>query len=656
MELIDYINFFVFYALDYIISIILSFIFIQYYVKKSANTLIVIYSYFLLFGNFLLIFTLPFELIYRRLSKVNKKSDYKLIGLGNMLEFNYEIIFFFIATTSRYINPILKNYEQSGEFSFWWKIFDAIKGGLIEIILFTGIFLALALILQDYAKGIIVAFTAVTVLGYLIFLAHSMITIPKKMKIYSDIKVTVEYYEYKANRKLRELTKTHEKIINTYYECQKTFEYIQNIKEYLKSQGVDTNDNKNLEDDKNENENLNNKLENDINIEENTNKIIIDESENSLEEKLIVEENKGDKENEKDKENEEDEGKEKEKEEDREKIEKDYKKNKSMIKYKKFINILFETVQRLIKTYNVKLDNKKEKGVEPFKKYKNIVKANFQMKLAEKDIPRISNQILQIYNNWSSKKQILLAINNDINKLENKDDRDDGFISPPIASTKKINFYKKYNKILYLSLMIFFIIIDLLILVQELSLCLPINISIFSYIFKNVYNQILIHIFFIIITGFFYVFTAYSFSKSKLTGIKYHIIGGNQTDSLALIMFCQRLSTISYPVAMNIMLLIFYTNINDDEKGQSIVEKYYGEKMMSQGYYYIYLIIPILLIIIIILDFFNVCGLICKKKKKNQSFYLKNELREEKIRNGRNYLMKLNKDYLGSLESGPDSL
>ena len=152
------------------------------------------------------------------------------------------------------------------------------------------------------------------------------------------------------------------------------------------------------------------------------------------------------------------------------------------------------------------------------------------------------------------------------------------------------------------------------------------------------------------------MFTAYSFSKSKLTGIKYHIIGGNQTDSLALIMFCQRLSTISYPVAMNIMLLIFYTNINDDEKGQSIVEKYYGEKMMSQGYYYIYLIIPILLIIIIILDFFNVCGLICKKKKKNQSFYLKNELREEKIRNGRNYLMKLNKDYLGSLESGPDSL
>ena len=35
------------------------------------------------------------------------------------------------------------------------------------------------------------------------------------------------------------------------------------------------------------------------------------------------------------------------------------------------------------------------------------------MKLAEKDIPRISNQILQIYNNWSSKKQILLAINNE---------------------------------------------------------------------------------------------------------------------------------------------------------------------------------------------------------------------------------------------------
>ena len=55
MKAQEYYIFFVIYGLDYMLSIILSFIFIQYYVNKKANKLIVIIAYLLLFSNFLLI-------------------------------------------------------------------------------------------------------------------------------------------------------------------------------------------------------------------------------------------------------------------------------------------------------------------------------------------------------------------------------------------------------------------------------------------------------------------------------------------------------------------------------------------------------------------------------------------------------------------------
>ena len=199
--------------------------------------------------------------------------------------------------------------------------------------------------------------------------------------------------------------------------------------------------------------------------------------------------------------------------------------------------------------------------------------------------------------------------------------------------------------------MILTLMIDLLIIIQEFSLCLPVNISVFSIIFKNVNNQILVHFLFIFIAGLLYSFTAYSFSKIKSFGIKYMIFGGGQTNALALFMFCHRLTSISYPIAMNIILMIFYTNISEEENGTSIIEQNYGTIMGSTVYYIISYFIPLALIIFMVLDYFHVLGRICKKKKKKQSFFLKNEIREKKIVNGRDYLMKLNKENIGEIEN-----
>ena len=637
MKSSDYKIFFVIYGLDYMFSIILSFIFIQYYVKKRVNKLILIICYFLLFGNFLLMFTIPYEMIWRKFSKTYKKTDVNVVGIEHVLRFNYQIVFFFLVSSTRYVVPFFKHFEQSGEFTLCRKIWDAFKGALFEILFFTLIIVVLAVILLNVVMALFIGFTLVTLIYALVFLAHSMITIPKKLNIHSDIKLSIEYYEYKANKKLGELTKNHEKIISTYYQCQETIKYIDNIEDYMKNKGIKLDDNEKPENEKDDA--INNSIDNNINEDEN---IInednndIKENKNNLEENLINEENK--------------EKTEKEKEDEKIKTEKDYKKNKSIVKYKKYINLLIENIQELVKKYNVNLGEKKKET--PLKKYKQIVEKNFEMKLADREIERITAQIVQIYNEWAQRKGLLLEITknnkNDINEI---DDEKYEFIPPANISVKKINFYRKYNKIIYKSLMIFVIILDLVIIFQEISLCLPINISLFSYIFNNVQNQIVIHIVFIIIAGIFYSFASYSFTKIKSLGVKYMIFGNNQTNSLGLIMFCHRLTSVSYPISMNILLMIFYRNIEDSEKETSIIEKNYGEVLASSVYYIISSLIPILLITIMILDYFNVCGRLCKKKQNKQSFYLKNEMRERNIINGRAYLMKLNKDYLGRIEN-----
>ena len=262
MKSSDYKIFLVIYGLDYMFSIILSFIFIQYYVNKKVNKLVVIICYFLLFGNFLLMFTIPYEMIWRRFSKTYKKTDVNVVGIEHVLKFNYQIIFFFLVSSSRYVVPFFKKFEQSGEFTFCKKIWDAFKGALFEILFFTLIIVVLAVILLNVVMALFIGFSLVTIIYALVFLAHSMITIPKKLNIHSDIKLSIDYYEYKANKKLGELTKNHEKIISTYYQCQKTFKYIQNIEEYIKNKGIKLDDNE-------KEDAINNSADNILNNDEN---------------------------------------------------------------------------------------------------------------------------------------------------------------------------------------------------------------------------------------------------------------------------------------------------------------------------------------------------------------------------------------------------
>ena len=55
------------------------------------------------------------------------------------------------------------------------------------------------------------------------------------MYIHSDNKLALEYYEFRANKKLKELNKNEENLKKIYAKCQNTFDYIKKIEEYIEN-------------------------------------------------------------------------------------------------------------------------------------------------------------------------------------------------------------------------------------------------------------------------------------------------------------------------------------------------------------------------------------------------------------------------------------
>ena len=107
-----------------------------------------------------------------------------------------------------------------------------------------------------------------------------------------------------------------------------------------------------------------------------------------------------------------------------------------------------------------------------------------------------------------------------LNPSENKDINtsltEDGYISSIKISEQKIKFFQKYNKPLYIFLMIIFIILGILIVLSETTLILPVNISLFGHIFINIKSPVIIHIFCILFLHYFLSMQVILLGKLKL--------------------------------------------------------------------------------------------------------------------------------------------
>ena len=184
--------FWIFYLLDFIVCSVLSFMFTRYYVNKNVPRFIVIVSRLFLFANYLLIFTLPYEVIYYNVKQNALKENntvladimviYELYNnsnnnytnetnitnpdvedLKNILTINYDIIFWVLVTLSNQVIFYFIYYEESGEFTFWRKLFDSIKKNLLRTIITLIIFGILSIYILDVLTAAFIGFNIINI-------------------------------------------------------------------------------------------------------------------------------------------------------------------------------------------------------------------------------------------------------------------------------------------------------------------------------------------------------------------------------------------------------------------------------------------------------------------------------------------------------------
>ena len=104
----------------------------------------------------------------------------------------------------------------------------------------------LILIYEDLCGVAMFLFGCLPIAYVIVFLAISIVKIPRRMYIHSDYKLALEYYEFRANKKLKELNKNENNLKKIYAKCQNTFDYIQKIEEFLENLNKNKKNQKNL--------------------------------------------------------------------------------------------------------------------------------------------------------------------------------------------------------------------------------------------------------------------------------------------------------------------------------------------------------------------------------------------------------------------------
>ena len=504
-------------------------------------------------------------------------------------------------------------YEESGEFTKSNKI-KAVFRKIPIILFFTTLFPVVFGLIFKFFKNISIVFflkllfnESGSILAF-VFIGFSIVKLPKKMFLYSNIDKTVDYYEFKAKIKNEELGDTLKDFQLIKKRCDLTLKYIDSIKENndFNEEGEESKENEN-----NENE-INKKI-----VEEQQTMI---QNENNIKEMISVLNN-----------------------------DEDLLENEGNIVDNKDIE-------------NKKNDNEDNKNKEKnenkkdsIKTYKELVKENRKLKELMRNKEIIKNEIQRIYKNWYKLRSISFLAKKELKEDKNKDNeilnlssnesknlslKDENFIQPNDLTLKNVKSIKKLTKLLYLFLGFFFIFSDFIIVLSEISISFNNKFSIFALIFymKNVY---LINLFFIIIILFLFFLMIYGMIKINNFGKKIGFVLG-KTDGISLLVFCRSLNFITVPIGLNVIKMVTF-DIQDkknNEDFKTFLEINFAKKVNFLLFDKIILYIPQTLVISIIIFSFHIFGRICKKRRKN-NFKLMKENRDEFIQEGRKYLFEI---------------
>ena len=594
-----------------VLSSILTVIVFLIYAKKNINRLILVSSFVVIFCVFSLIFLVPCDISIFTFIEQNY-SDEEQKNLELIFHYDYLFIFFMVSIFPKLFLRQMVVYEESGEFNSLRRFRETISKTFVISIVFIilyGLVLLIAHFLDvDVINFLVCVNTMINSIFAFIYIGHGISKLPRKLFLYSNPEKTLEYYEFKANCKKVQLEKNRKKILKYYNRCKATFNYIKKVDKFLKN---------NQEIDDEEVPVIQNE-ENDVYLDteesENSKKFSKEKLKKSFKKNKILT---------------------------KEDIKKDYLKHKDIINQENFVIIISTKILENKEIYQLELTEYKEDEKikeRPVRSYKSIVKLHAKIKKADRTDERTKIQINKIYEKWHLLKAIEISEEKISEKNpQNQNDmetslNEENFIPPSYISRKKMKFYKKYHRPIFIMLMILFTLLGILTVIAETSLSFQSNI-----IFFYESDPWLIIIMFFIFIGVLFYFASYSLIKIKYGGKKYCICTGKGTDAASLALFSHSIAKISFPICVNVIKVLTNTNGN----WNIYLISNFEHKLHIDFLNYIIPYMPLLLVFVIILNIFNICGKYGIRRKKKH-FSIKNVETMDYIKEGKKYLMEIN--------------
>ena len=574
-----------------LVLFLLIIIILVYYLRKNTNPIVFIITLIMWFLNAYIIIILPYDIYLSNY----ENSNVKVINLQNIIRILYTVIYWTIFICSWILIPLLSKYEQCGYFTRREKILYSIKSNLlfygILLLIGAGLFVWAYYNLSEETKTYFMknCFNFAYLYGFfflILLLGYSIPKLPKN--IYDKIfyKRQIKNLETNAKNLKKKLEKINKDLLDDYNQLVNISEKIQINKELKENDKVE-------------------KLE-------------------QLE--LMIKDEK-------------------------------YEETKNE-KYEKFLNKKIKYIQKNEKIFGIKIKKINFDKNEEFKMKDipdKIATLNVKLKENEWDNLRIQCQLQSTYNEWCYTKTIVKQgrkhksslINQDLDQSQLSLMENDEFIPVKGISKIKILYYMKIHPLILFFFAFIFLILGLIILLSEICIILPWEISIFHILNYFTENVFFIHIFIICSVLIFFLMTLYALLNFKLTK-NYRMYGPRQTDAVSILYFTNNFSRIIFPLCLNILIMI---NHGKDVSKQTCLEQDFGINIKNQVFVLISKYSPLLLIVFV---FLNMCGIFsklidCFSVETFSALFF--EKSKENKNEGYEYLMEINKKSKGKLLS-----
>ena len=581
--------------LEALICLILASIIIYFYVRKGANSIVIITAIFTWFLNFFMVALLPYDICLANKLKTNPILTDSEKKTTQIIKVSYKIIYWLIFFCSWILLPLLKKYESCGEFTKWDKLIYSIYSNLILygivllicIILFIWAYVKLEKEQLSFFIKNIYNFNYIYGLSIvLLLLSYSLIKLP--IKIYEKINYqkTIQYYEYTAKNINDKLTIVKNDLEESGYLLYATIEDSKIVQE--------------MKDDNLLNDNSDNKLS----------KFIVKSKSVINYEKYL-----------------------------KEKF--DY-----LHKNSKIFDIEIKK-------------NSFGSSQEPIRDPKKLVQLNKKIINDEWDNLRLQCQIQNLYSRWCLLKSIIIIgkrnkyitnskysiIGKEKEGQINIDKSDESFITLKNISSIKVWYYLKIRKSIIFILTIVLYVFGGIIFLSEISIPLPFNLSLFGFLIRSVTNVLILHLVLFIQIIYLFGMSMYTLFKLKISGY-FGMYSHKQTDAVSLMFFSENLCSIIFPLCLNVIMMVNHGK--NKEKEKTILENIFGINVQNKVFNTFNNFSPLILIICLLINGFNVFTRLGKCFGLD-NFYIESEKRDNDIEEGHEFLMNLNKKNMGQI-------